>query len=276
MKSIVVATDMSPRSDRALERALFLATERGARLHVVSVVDDALPEDMVDQLRESVTERLQAYLSRQPGTDQATVTVLAGDPVEQVNAFAIDKEADLLVMGLHRARRVFDQLRETTSERIAAASLAPVLIARNMVEGDYTTALALVSFSDACAAALRAASIVAPKAGMTSFHAMLVPFAGLTGESHVSEMAQAVRRETEAKRDAWLAKSAVPGAYPLPEIVTGSVTQALHDKIASITPDLLVLGTHTRSLALHRLGGFAADLLREPPTDLLLSPPSVR
>ena len=44
MKSIVVATDLSARADRAIERALLLAQLHNAKLYVVHIVDDALPE----------------------------------------------------------------------------------------------------------------------------------------------------------------------------------------------------------------------------------------
>ncbi|AZQ69050.1 universal stress protein [Silicimonas algicola] len=57
MKHIVVATDMSERSDRALARALSLARETGARCTVTSVVEDALPEDLANQLCESTHAR---------------------------------------------------------------------------------------------------------------------------------------------------------------------------------------------------------------------------
>ena len=40
MKRIVVATDMSERSDRAIERALKLASDINARCTVVSIVDE--------------------------------------------------------------------------------------------------------------------------------------------------------------------------------------------------------------------------------------------
>ena len=44
MKKLLMATDLSARSDRALQRALALAREHKAELEVVHVVEDSLPE----------------------------------------------------------------------------------------------------------------------------------------------------------------------------------------------------------------------------------------
>ena len=42
MRKFLMATDLSPRSDRALERAVMLAREHDARLTIVHVVDEVL------------------------------------------------------------------------------------------------------------------------------------------------------------------------------------------------------------------------------------------
>lgn len=276
MKTIVIATDLSPRSDRALRRGLRLAAKLGAHAHVISIVDDAMPEDMVAQLSESVTERLTSHLAALDAPQDASVNVLSGDPVELVSEFAVAREASLLVLGVHRKRGFLDRLRESTSERIVAASLVPVLIVKDFADGDYERILAPVSFSLACAAALRSAAIIAPEAETTSFHALHVPFAGLTGGTHGTEMSRAVRAETERKRDIWMQSSNLPAGFDNPEIIVGSVPQTLASKITQVSPDLIVCGTHERGMAVHKLGSFAADLLRDPPADLLVSPPLAR
>ncbi len=43
MKRLLIATDLSPRSERALARGLRLARQHGAELRVLHVVNDALP-----------------------------------------------------------------------------------------------------------------------------------------------------------------------------------------------------------------------------------------
>ena len=51
MKHILVATDLTARSDRAIERAFSLARETGAELTILHAVDDELPASVADQIK---------------------------------------------------------------------------------------------------------------------------------------------------------------------------------------------------------------------------------
>ena len=48
MKRLLIATDLSSRSELALARALRLTRQHGAELRVCHVVDDALPAHLVE------------------------------------------------------------------------------------------------------------------------------------------------------------------------------------------------------------------------------------
>lgn len=61
MKTLMVATDFSERSDRALRRATLLARQSGAALTLVHVVDDDQPERIV-AVERMEAERLLADL----------------------------------------------------------------------------------------------------------------------------------------------------------------------------------------------------------------------
>ena len=65
----------------------------------------------------------------------------------------------------------------------------------------------------------------------------------------------------------------LPDGTPETEIILGSVRQVMEEKMRLLTPDLLAIGAHTRSgLVMRRLGAFAAELVRQPSVDLLISP----
>lgn len=271
MKQIVVATDLSERSDRALERALSLAKELNAEITVASIVDDSLPAEMSASMATSAEVRLRKILDAHKGS-LARVDVRVGDVAPGILGIAAECDADLLVLGLHRRRGFMDALRQTTMERIVALSRMPVLLVRDQVTGPYERVLVAVNFSRACAAAIATAGRIAPGAEISSVHAMHVPFAGLTGATpaSASAMEKAVRRETTDLAEAWKKDCAVPGK--LPEIVTGSVHQVLESRLATFAPQLLSIGAHTRTgPGLHRLGSFAAELIRQPPVDLLVA-----
>jgi nucleotide-binding universal stress UspA family protein len=268
MKHIVVATDMSERSDRAIARALRLARETGGKCTVTSVVEDALPEDLATQLCESTHARLRAMLDAQDAPE-ADIRVLVGDIVPAVLSVALECEADLLVLGLHRQRAWMDAVRQTTMERILTLAPRPVLLVRDAAAGQYERALAAVNFSPACATAVKTARRIAPDATLVGMHALHIPFSGLTGGTD-SPMANAVRREAAEQAEEWRGRYNLP--IDMPEIVTGSFDEVLQRRLRDLQPQFLAIGAHTRStLSFHKLGNYAAELIRNPPVDLLVA-----
>ena len=85
-------------------------------------------------------------------------------------------------------------------------------------------------------------------------------------------MAQAVRDEAEALCRRWSDRHDLPEAATRPDIVIGSFRQLLDTELGRLRPDLIALGAHTRSgPALYSLGRATAELVREPPADLLIA-----
>lgn len=274
MKTILVATELSERSDRAVRRALRLATASGAECHALFVADDSLPEDIAEPFRAQAEARLRRFLDAAPGGGTAHATALLGDPVATITDHASAIGADLVVLGLHRPRPFLDALRETTMERLVRLLPQPVLLVRDPADHDYRSVLAPVSLSPACASALRAARAVAPDARLRAFHAIYIPFGGLTGESPGGAMAAAMHREAEAARAEWSAAGALTEDMAEVELITGGLREVFDRQLQATGADLVVLGAHTRSLYLaHGLGSFTAEMIRNPPTDLLVARP---
>ena len=273
MDTILVATDISERSDRAIERALHLASDHNAKCHVVSVVDDALPVEITDNLALSISQRLETLVNSAADGVETEVTVLRGETVEMLTRFAILHDADLTVLGMHRPRVFLDGFRETTMERLVTTSMVPVLLVRNEVIYSYHNALIPISFSPSCVAAISTVKKLVPAATVSSFHALQTPFLDQTSGSENAEMTQASKQNAAKVRDRWVAANALPDGISETEIVTGSVRLVMEEKLQELKPDLLAIGAHTRTgLAMRRLGAFAADLVRQPPVDLLISP----
>lgn len=276
MKKILVATDLSERSDRAVLRALRLAEVTGAECHALFAADDTLPQDLARTLVNEADLRLRRFLDAAPGGGaKAQGTAVLGDPVATICDKAAELGAGLVVLGLHRPRPFLDALRETTMERLVRLLPLPVLLVRDPADHEYQGVLAAVSFSPACAAALRAARRVAPSARLAAFHAILVPFGGLTGEGPGGAMARQMTREAEAAREAWARSEAVPAELAEVEMITGSLGQVFERQLRATGADLVALGAHTRSLYLaSSLGSFTAELIRNPPADLLIARPA--
>lgn len=273
MKTALVATDLSTRSDRAVARAFSIAKETGARLVVITVIDEDLPEEIGQRFVQDARAKLETFCAAQPGAAETPYETRAiiGDPQRDLHALAEEIDASLVVLGLHRRRPLRDLLSGTTMERLVRASRKPVLLVRDPMDHPYRKAIVATDLSPAGAAAARAAAMVAPDAAIKVFHAYHVPFKGLTGPEGDEALHGPYRDEAQRELDAWSAAAALPASAGAPELVEGSVHEAVARKLAGERPDLLAIGAHGRSaLSPTLLGSFTEELLRDPPCDLLV------
>ncbi len=271
MTCILAATDLSIRSDRAVQRALRLGRVLNLPCHIISVIDDDLPSDLLATRKAEVAARLMRFVdsASAPGQD-VTFDVIAGDVHAAVQAEAEARDAALLVLGLHRSRPLLDLIRETTMVRIVRATQRPVLLVRNPADHDYARVLAPVCFSPSCASALLAVRAIAPRAELRSFHAVPIPFSGLTGDGPGSAMARELCAEATAERDRWQASfDQRPDPINI-EIISGYLSEIMA-RLTVDRPDLIAVGAHTRSgFVPSVLGSFVTDLIVTPPCDVLV------
>lgn len=268
INSILIATDLSERSDRALQRGFRLAAELGAKVSVVSVVDDTAPEWMVAEFEEKTHKLLEAGVSVVGNGVENEIIVKRGDPIAQLIEIVNSGDCDLVVVGKHRARGLFDGVRPTTVESVVSRSLKPVLLVVEPTHGPYGRVLAPVSFSPACYQAVEKALCLAPEATFRIYHAWFAPFEGLTG-GRVSNFARAVERETAAQAASWAEK--LPPSLEKVVLVHESVGASLSREMRSFSPDLLAVGANTRGVSFTGLGSFTANIVRNPPTDILIA-----
>ena len=65
--SLLILSDLSIRSDRAVRRGLGLAASHGAKVTLFSVVDDGLPEDVQRYMKDKATAHLTAAAKAEGG-----------------------------------------------------------------------------------------------------------------------------------------------------------------------------------------------------------------
>ena len=272
MACMIVATDLSERGDRAVQRAFLLAGRAGANLIAVTVVDDSLPADVAAQMIPACEKQLARMIAAVPsaGTVEHETRVLRGDPALAVAALAAAERADLLILGLHRTRPIADLFRETTMERIVRQVACPVLLVSAPAATPYLGVVAAVDFSPASAAALRRAHDLAPDGPLFAVHALHVPYRGLMPADTVG----AFLGEAEATEAEWRRTQTLPAGLDNVDLIEGSVDQVLAGVLSRTGADLIALGAHARS-GLHAavVGSVAARLMREPPCDLLIARP---
>jgi universal stress protein E len=281
---IVVTSDLSAGSSRAMERAFHLARQLQGELRILHVVDTALPSRLSDHARAFAQETLEQQagpLAERTGI-VPTIEVVGGDPRLELAARARDWGAHMLVAGVHR-RRTFElfNFAGSTAGTVFAALRRPMLIVRNEVSGDYAQAVVGVDFSVFSRPAIRWARKLAPAGTLTLVHAYQVPFKPyMGGEEYAAEFAYAERLEFDsfiAEEMEWLTERARAAGIPVEAIVKqvreGAPAQVLRETVTETGADLAVVGTHGRTgLMKAILGSVAADLVKDPPTDLLIVP----
>lgn len=140
---ILVALDGSETSSHALDAALTLASETGARLTPVYVIDflvpayDALgydPSILIDAFREEglrVTDDAAQRMAARgvAGTPQIANVQPAGEDIaDRILLVAREAGADLIVMGTHGRRGFRRLVLGSVAERVLRAATRPVLM----------------------------------------------------------------------------------------------------------------------------------------------------
>jgi universal stress protein E len=279
MKKLLLATDLSPRSELAQRRAVRLAREHGAALTVLHIVDDDLPPSLAEVTKAGAEQIIRARLAALPGSEQVeiSVKVLSGKPFSDILAHAADEKAELIVLGLHRKGGIKELFRGTTAERVIRTGHLPVLVVRGEAQEAYRRVLIATDFSVHARHALQVALRLTPGAELCLVHAFLVPFEGfMYGAGTRRQVATEHRRGMTAmigeEMRIFLA-SAAGAPQAMRQIVHEGLAQEVILKAAGDhRADLLVLGTHGRTGVAHAfLGSVAEDLLSEAPCDVLVA-----
>lgn len=276
MKTILVATDLSPSSEPALGRAAELAARYDSELRVLHVVDAGWPDDIVDALRERAERGIKEQLAALPalGGRSVDTQIVIGDPFAEI-VRASASSIDLLVMGTHRKAPVRDLFRGTTVERVLRAGHVPTLVVKDEPAKAYSRVLIAVDFSVASRRALGSAIRLVPDGEFHVLHAYEVPFSGFlrdpgTHEEVATEHAQQLKKIVDDEVRSFLDQ--------FPELRTrchlllerGETRAVLGWAIGQVRPDVLALGTHGRTgIPRALLGSVAEEVLANPPCDIL-------
>ncbi len=134
---ILLPTDGSVSTDKAVEQALSLAEISDARLHVLSVVDrTTMPPDvrsdiLSDELERECTDAV-AKVERaatEAGIEVET-SVQHGTPYRLILDYVDEHDIDCVVMGTHGRRGLDRYLLGSVTEKVVRLSDVPVLTVR--------------------------------------------------------------------------------------------------------------------------------------------------
>lgn len=283
MKKILVATDFSERSDRAVRRATLLARQFSASLTMVHSVDDDQPQSLIDNESE-IAEKLlreQSRSLREIEDIECGFQVVLGDPFEGIAAAAEAEAPDMLVIGPHRRQALKDIFTGTTAERTVRASRTPVLMANGVPAGPYRHILVAVDFSDSSAKAVEAVGRLglAGDSEVTLLHVFDAPGTGLIGHSAMTREGADIyiageRAAAEKMLAEFLAQKDFAPAHQVVRFNETSIGEVVIATADELSVDLIVMGTRGRS-AISRLvlGSVVDEVLGKARRDVLAVPP---
>lgn len=264
--SVLVATDLSARCDRAVDRAAMLASEWNTRLKIVHVLDAAPKGKVGAQLTE---DAVRATLPN-PAIP-ADILLPTGSPPLAIAAAAEEQGSSVIVTGVARFNDLRDYVLGTAVDYIIRHASVPVLVVKQRPRSAYRTVVVATDLSDASRAALSQAAALFPDASLHLVHAAQIPFESWldTEQARIELQADAKHKLATFLDHPDIAQDVRDRAQV--RIGYGEVGGVLDAALAETNADLLVIGTSGASgLRQATLGSTAASLLAWVSQDTLV------
>jgi len=283
MKTIVVATDFSERSDRAIRRAKLLAREFESKLHLVHVVDDDQPQMLVHTRRDTSTQLLEELAQTLSEVDAVDCDfhVVLGDPFIGITQAARSLSADLIVIGPHRRQLLRDILIGTTAERTIRTADRPVLLANGVPTGAYSRAMVASDLSDYSETTIRAAQTLGllDRLNDSLLHVFSAPGAGMMSRASLSDdekrsYISGERNRAEKEVASFMERTKGDEMSTILKPIDANIASTICETADALSAELIVIGTCARSVFARTLMGSVTEgVLRDSEQDVLAIPP---
>lgn len=274
---ILLATDLSARCDRALDRAVALAKAQGIGLIALHVLEPgsataspATPpwRRLSDDHRELARYRMELDLA--DPLLQADIRVESGDAAEQILKLAHESGCRMIVTGIARDESLGKLLLGSTVKKLVRQIAVPVLVVKNRPHGPYNQAVVATDFSPESRQALLTAAALLPEAALTLFHAYDTAF-GM--RKHADGASEAMQLDAEQEAQRFLAETAgLPAGVPAHTLIQyGEPETLLSEYVFQNRCELVVAGTQRiKGIMGAMVGSVAERLLEALPCDVML------
>jgi len=281
---IALATDLSHRSDRALDRAVQLARAWQARLLVIHAIEEraegrlesgsALPSwRSAPNPAKAVRHRLHRDLMREETGLNLDIVVELGTPAHLVLEQAQVAGAGLIITGVARDETLGRMILGDTVDKLLRKSPVPLLVVRNRARAAYRKMVVATDFSPSARLALDGARTLFPALPLTLFHAYDVPFASYLNRAEIDREFEGYGQEaaTRLLEEAGLSPEE---ARAVPRLIERGAPEALLRAYEATDGDALtVVGTHGGGLLYRALiGSTARKIIDAVESDVLVVP----
>jgi universal stress protein E len=275
-KRLLCATDLSPRSQLAVGRAMHLAKRLDAEVILLHVIDPVEFTQGRMYARDEIVRQLDSI--RVTTRREPQIQVRTGDYVEGIAAVAKETDADVILLGAQRPKALAPLI-GTTAERVIALADRPALIVNIPSHLRYDAVVIAAELSDAVVQVVRVASSLKflDAVNVSMVHGLDFPRGPLSLLD-----AHAAKRGLEAWENA--AKTRLLRKLDIAGVESSRIgivlyqarpVQAIRRVIRSIKPELLIVGTKDRSIFKRVLSGSAAnDVLGRVRCDILVAAPN--
>jgi len=278
---VLLATDMSARCDRALDRSVQLIQAWNSTLLVITVLDaPSEPDRILLWAAGKGADLALAVARRQIAADlaylnaEAEVRVMRGSDVAKViGESAAADAAELVVIAVARDEPLGRFLLGSSVERLARSLDRPLLIVRSRPHGAYRRVVVASELDEESRTALLTARRWFPESEVDFFHARRGPAGIQSGNPGGALRDAGPQGRAACERfldECGLAASELKRIVAVEGVLEASLTRYVRDSEA----DLVVIGSRERSAMLGLLtGGSLNRLLQWLPCDVLVVPP---
>lgn len=174
---LLLATDLSARCDRALDRAGQLTRQWQAELLALNILESSQAPDMALTWAYGNEDTNVQIAERQLLRDLAglpvklSVRIAHGDVANAIETIASEEHCELVVTGTARDETFGRFLLGSTVEKLAKQLSQPLLVVRNRPHGAYARIVIATDFSEHSKQAVMAALRLFPEQTLTLYHA---------------------------------------------------------------------------------------------------------
>lgn len=144
-KQILVPTDFSTYSDKALKEAIDIAKQYGSTIHLLHVnslvqqcavdycMTSAMVEDLEKQTDETAQKKIKEEIDKFPDSKAVTIIpeVKKGTPYEEILKDQVEKNIDLIVIASHGTTGLLHYFMGSVAEKVTKGAKCQILLLRN-------------------------------------------------------------------------------------------------------------------------------------------------